>query len=53
MTCSTVRPHARHAAAWLAAGVSALALAACSPPAAKKAETPAAAPRPPLRPTSS
>lgn len=44
MIHSTVRPHARHAAAWLAVSALALTLAACSPPAAKKAEAPAAAP---------
>jgi polyisoprenoid-binding protein YceI len=43
MTCSTVRPHALRTASWLAVSA-VLALAACSPPAAKKAETPAAAP---------
>lgn len=44
MIHSTVRPHARHAAAWLAVSALTLTLAACSPPAAKKAEAPAAAP---------
>ncbi len=50
MTYSTVRPHARRVL-WLTAGAAALALAACSPPTAKKTEatassatTPAAAP---------
>ncbi|TCS14002.1 YceI family protein [Caulobacter sp. BK020] len=41
MTYSTVRPHARRVL-WLTAGAAALALAACSPPADKKAEAPAA-----------
>lgn len=40
MTYSTVRPHARRVL-WLTAGAAALALAACSPPADKKAEAPA------------
>jgi polyisoprenoid-binding protein YceI len=43
MTYSTVRPHTP-STAWLLAGAAALALAACSPPTAKKVETPAAAP---------
>jgi polyisoprenoid-binding protein YceI len=42
MTCSTA-PHALRAVSWLAVSA-ALGLAACSPPAAKKAEAPAAAP---------
>lgn len=40
MTYSTVRPHARRVL-WLTAGAAALALAACSPPADKKADAPA------------
>jgi polyisoprenoid-binding protein YceI len=43
MIYSTVRPHALRTASWLAVSA-ALALAACSPPAAKKTEAPAAAP---------
>jgi polyisoprenoid-binding protein YceI len=43
MTCSTIRPHTLRTASWLAVSA-VLALAACSPPAAKKAEAPAAAP---------
>lgn len=41
MTYPTVRPHAARVL-WLVAGAAALALAACSPPADKKAATPAA-----------
>ncbi|KQY99075.1 hypothetical protein ASD21_03710 [Caulobacter sp. Root1455] len=43
MTYSTVPPHALRTASWLAASA-VLALAACAPPAVKKAEAPAAAP---------
>jgi len=46
MTYSTVRPHARRVF-WLTAGVAALVLAACSPPADKKAEAPAPSPASP------
>ena len=42
MTSPTVRPYA--ATAWLTAGAAALALAACSPPTAKRTDAPAAAP---------
>ena len=43
MTHSTARTPVPRPAAWLLAGAAALALAACSPPAAKKTEAPAAA----------
>jgi polyisoprenoid-binding protein YceI len=46
MTYSTVRPRA-HTASWLLAGAAAFALAACSPPTARKIEAPAAAPSAP------
>jgi hypothetical protein len=51
MTCSTA-PHALRAVSWLAVSA-ALALAACSPPAAKKAEAPPPRPASPAADTSS